>query len=725
MYRPEDLRSGFLVRSREESEDSVLLTKETDDSRSREESEDLVLSTKETDSSREFQENYNASDESIDQAMNDLTRIFISYDMGWSKRGSGRQYDSLNGYASIIGTQSGKVLDFATRNRECRLCYLGKAKKKHDCRLNFNGSAKAMEPDTAAQLAANSTILKSQNVQVGVFIGDDDSSSICAVRNACSHPVVKHSDKNHTSRGVTNMLYKIDKRSDANKELTSEAIKYLHRCFTYAVSQNPGNPDNLAAAIRNIPFHAFNMHDNCGDWCNYSKDPENYTHSTVLGGFQNERLFEELKELFNKLANNAEKFSTGASSQANESLNNIMLKKAPKAVCYSLSESADFRYASAVAQKNYGEKYVEEVYKYYELSPGSHLSKHVERCAKSARIRSTKAKTPLFKARRRALRKQRSQLRNRRDHLEGETYSSHIGLLSMPAVETDRDTSSTELPSLANNFDHDNNSTALVFFDLETAGLKLTCEVLQVAMKCGSTMFNEYIRPNENISLAASKVNGLTNEGHDLFLHGRSVPAKPLHVVANELLQFLKGLQKPCVLIAHNCAFDAPRLIRLINQVGLVTEFIHVIDGFVDTLPLFRNKFPGEDCSLVKLAARNFALHPEKAHDAMYDVVMLQNVAFYNFTVDELLTSNKKYVEMLQYDKNFKSLVPLSNSVSNEIRKRMANAGISYVLLQHAYSQGKEEIISLLEKKENGKKQVIKTKKMLNIIISHFEELLK
>lgn len=221
VYRPQDLQNGFLVRSREKSEDSV-------------------LSTKETNNSSELPENYNASEESTDQVMNDLVRIFVSYDMGWSKRGSGRQYDSLNGYAAIIGTQSGKVLDFATRNRQCRLCYLGQAKEKHDCRLNFYSSAKAMEPDTAAQLAVNSTILESQNVHVGIFIGDDDSSSICTVRNACNHPVVKHSDKNHTSRGVTNMLYKIDKRSDTNKELTSEAIKYLHRCFTYAVSQNEG-----------------------------------------------------------------------------------------------------------------------------------------------------------------------------------------------------------------------------------------------------------------------------------------------------------------------------------------------------------------------------------------------------------------------------------------------------------------------------------------------------
>ena len=191
---------------------------------------------------------------------------------------------------------------------------------------------------------------------------------------------------------------------------------------------------------------------------------------------------------------------------------------------------------------------------------------------RSARIRSKKAKTPAFKARRRALRKQRSQLQNRRDLLEGETYSSHIGLLSMPAIGTHIDTS-TELASLANNFDHDDNSRALVLFDLDISGLQLTCDIWQIAMQNKSAIFNEHIKPNASISPAASKVNGFTNEGHDLYLHGRSVSAKPLCIDANALLHFLTGQEKPCVIIAHNCAFDATRLMRLINQVNLVAEF--------------------------------------------------------------------------------------------------------------------------------------------------------
>ncbi|XP_018314207.1 uncharacterized protein [Mycetomoellerius zeteki] len=33
---------------------------------------------------------------------NDVVRIMVSYDMGWSRRGTGRNYDSLNGFGAII-----------------------------------------------------------------------------------------------------------------------------------------------------------------------------------------------------------------------------------------------------------------------------------------------------------------------------------------------------------------------------------------------------------------------------------------------------------------------------------------------------------------------------------------------------------------------------------------------------------------------------------------------
>lgn len=67
--------------------------------------------------------------------------------------------------------------------------------------------------------------------------------------------------------------------------------------------------------------------------------------------------------MFNKLDDNADKFAADASSQPNESLNALMARKCPKANCYSISESADFRFARAVGQKNKGESYIKKSFR--------------------------------------------------------------------------------------------------------------------------------------------------------------------------------------------------------------------------------------------------------------------------------------------------------------------------------------------------------------------------
>ena len=134
--------------------------------------------------------------------------------MGWSHRGNGYTYDSLNGYCALIGLKTGKVLDFCTRNRKCKVCDVsaitGKV-KEHDCRKNFSGSAKAMEADGAVQLVTNSQILREANLQVGVFIGDNDSACMSSIQNVSDHIVVKQSDMNHSTKGIGNILHELHK----------------------------------------------------------------------------------------------------------------------------------------------------------------------------------------------------------------------------------------------------------------------------------------------------------------------------------------------------------------------------------------------------------------------------------------------------------------------------------------------------------------------------------
>ncbi|XP_011876984.1 PREDICTED: uncharacterized protein LOC105567056, partial [Vollenhovia emeryi] len=467
-----------------------------------------------------------------------IVRVFAAYDMGWSRRSNGRQYDSLNGYGSLIGKESGLVLDFATKNRKCRRCDIGHEPSNHDCRKNFQGSAKAMEPDAAVDLCVKSSILKENNIQVGVFIGDNDSSSICAVQKQSTHNVVKQSDKNHTAKGVKNLLYKIDKNKDPNREMTSEAIKYFHRCFTYAMAQHQGNTEDMAKAIRNIPYHAFNYHENCGEWCGYVTDKENYNHRTVIGGFTSPVLFEELKTIFNSLAINADKFSAGASSQANESLNGIMSKKAPKSHCYSLSESADFRFASAVLQKNKGEQYVADVLHRCNINPSCILLQRIKKVSKQAHMRSLKAKTRQFKQNRRSLQRRRLQLKTRKEKSEGPTYESHIDLLTKTSTSTVIEPQS----SINNeNTSHCKNKQ-IIYFDLETSGFASTCDILQIAMKCNEATFNMYITPTKWIPAKVSAIHGLTNEQGELYKDGVKVKSFPLRIVVDQLLQYLKNI---------------------------------------------------------------------------------------------------------------------------------------------------------------------------------------
>lgn len=112
----------------------------------------------------------------------DFINLIVSYDMGWSRRSTGKTYDSLNGYGAIIGLLSGKVLDYRTRNRKCRMCDNGHKPDDHDCHKNYSGSAKSMEGHVAADLVNNNKVLEEDRMGVRAVIGDEDAVAIENIR---------------------------------------------------------------------------------------------------------------------------------------------------------------------------------------------------------------------------------------------------------------------------------------------------------------------------------------------------------------------------------------------------------------------------------------------------------------------------------------------------------------------------------------------------------------
>ncbi|XP_026856856.2 protein PML [Electrophorus electricus] len=164
----------------------------------------------------------------------------------------------------------------------------------------------------------------------------------------------------------------------------------------------------------------------------------------------------------------------------------------------------------------------------------------------------------------------------------------------------------------------------LVFFDLETTGLDTsTCDIVQLSAISGNKIFNVYMLPRCTMTDGASRVTGLTTCADGLFLHGQSLDTIPVKEALKSFISFLKTINNP-LLVGHNCRrFDSPILLRIMSEFHLLDEFLDVLSGFLDTLPLSREMFGLQKYSQPFLV-QHFLQRSYVAHNATEDVRALQ-----------------------------------------------------------------------------------------------------
>ncbi|VDH96628.1 Hypothetical predicted protein [Mytilus galloprovincialis] len=248
--------------------------------------------------------------------------IHVSFDGAWQKRGSGRCYNSLTGHATLLGETTGKCVNFGLKYGDCRKCdRVDEKGDGHDCRINHQGSAKSMESELAVQMVKE---IQKTGCEVSSITMDDDSTTIARLRKE-----EKSVARSHRTTGKA-------------QKCSMNVVNYLTKDFSYALSQNKGNPENLRKVLKSIIPHAFGDHILCDKtWCQYHKNPDTYKHKSLPYGknLTGEELRNELNKLFDIYASNSEKLSHLGSSQGNESLNNMIALKAPKAKHFGGSES--------------------------------------------------------------------------------------------------------------------------------------------------------------------------------------------------------------------------------------------------------------------------------------------------------------------------------------------------------------------------------------------------
>ena len=164
--------------------------------------------------------------------------------------------------------------------------------------------------------------------------------------------------------------------------------------------------------------------------------------------------------------------------------------------------------------------------------------------------------------------------------------------------------------------------TRQIVLDTETTGLEVEaghriieigCVELRGRRATGNT-FHQYLNPEREIDVGASRVHGLTRE----FLAERPRFAE----IAQALLDYLGDAE----LIIHNAAFDAGFLDRELELAGFPERISHIC-RVTDTLLLARRLYPGQRASLDALCKRHLIDNSRRnLHGAMLDAQLLAEV---------------------------------------------------------------------------------------------------
>ena len=287
--------------------------------------------------------------------------------LGWSTRGSGRQYNSDTGHAVLIGSETGKCLAFSVKSKRCRKCEAAEKDNRtveaHECHRNWTGSSKSMEPAMGVEMIGE---LKKQDCIIKSLTMDNDSTTIQRVR-ALHGQISKLSDTNHTKKGIVSALYELNKK---HKELkNSKTVNYISKLVMYAMQQKQRDVSVLRARLRQIVPHIFGDHRDCDAvWCGHYKDPARFTYKNLpfKRPLSNEALKFDL-ELISQYISQAEKFAYLGSSQGNEAFNTTVASKAPKSryefhpIFFSIPSKSDkepIQFSENIIQVNHVKQYL-------------------------------------------------------------------------------------------------------------------------------------------------------------------------------------------------------------------------------------------------------------------------------------------------------------------------------------------------------------------------------
>lgn len=152
------------------------------------------------------------------------------------------------------------------------------------------------------------------------------------------------------------------------------------------------------------------------------------------------------------------------------------------------------------------------------------------------------------------------------------------------------------------------------------------CNIIQVSAICEGRTFNGYTVPVLPLSKHVTDLTGFTVHGPYLYRQGVVMPTLSLKDLLCRFLDYLSQFYRP-LLVAHNAEkFDAPVIMRVMAENGLLQRFRQVVSGFVDTYQLSRHLYPHLHGHSLMALARHFLGQQFDAHNALEDARILEKL---------------------------------------------------------------------------------------------------
>ena len=193
------------------------------------------------------------------------------------------------------------------------------------------------------------------------------------------------------------------------------------------------------------------------------------------------------------------------------------------------------------------------------------------------------------------------------------------------------------------------------------------------------------------------------------------------------------SLQSNIILYGHNAKkFDSKSLVKSLVKLDLISQFKEVVYGFADTLVVAKSLLPDMPSYSQSAIATRVLGQTYNAHNALDDVVMLQQICRHlnvtdntflaaSVTVDWVIHNNSYHAGKRQ---RLPTLYPLIQGkiLSKSMAEKVAASGLKLSDLRKAFDRGgRDGLKSLFTEKKDGNVRVTSRMSIIEKVVKYLE----